>query len=337
MERQYFDIKANENDYDDLFRLMSPIPTVFWCRPGEAPSIYFRTDFNDLMYNHRRRESRIIVKGRFQNGSIAYVEKKELELFAALYRKPLIRKTDIQIELQELLEREGPMNIKVIKEMTGLLVKQITPALHRLQEAFIVYEDQVDNDWDRGWYLFKSEFPDLDLNRYTKDEALQVVILRFGKLNVWFDPQMVNSFYKLPIKDIIKNIDSLVDKKILIEHNNGYMLKSDYDFLQNIDIEVSKSVYLLHRNDYLVKANEHILKEKFKNDKFTVLQYLLIDGEIKGAVVGKIKNGPFILEDIVLDLSIDKIGLYKDAIIEAVYMVNSHEHSPIKKFNGEIL
>ena len=47
-----------------------------------------------------------------------------------------------------------------MKRMTGLLVKQITPALHRLQEAFLVFEDQFDGEWDRGWYLFDEMFPE---------------------------------------------------------------------------------------------------------------------------------------------------------------------------------
>jgi hypothetical protein len=34
------------------------------------------------------------------------------------------------------------LTIQQIKEDTGLLVKEITPVLHRLQEAFLVYEDQ---------------------------------------------------------------------------------------------------------------------------------------------------------------------------------------------------
>jgi len=32
--------------------------------------------------------------------------------------------------LLELMERESPMNIELMKAMTGLLVKKITPALH---------------------------------------------------------------------------------------------------------------------------------------------------------------------------------------------------------------
>ena len=40
-----------------------------------------------------------------------------------------------------------------------MLVKEITPVLHRLQEAFLVYEDQYDGEWDRSWYRFEEMFP----------------------------------------------------------------------------------------------------------------------------------------------------------------------------------
>ena len=39
-----------------------------------------------------------------------------------------------------------------------MLVKEITPVLHRLQEAFLVYEDQYDGEWDRSWYRFGGDF-----------------------------------------------------------------------------------------------------------------------------------------------------------------------------------
>ena len=39
------------------------------------------------------------------------------------------------------------------RQMKRELVKEITPVLHRLQEAFLIYEDQYDGEWDRGWCL----------------------------------------------------------------------------------------------------------------------------------------------------------------------------------------
>ena len=86
--------------------------------------------------------------------------------------------------------------------VTGLLTKEITPELHRLQEKFLVFEDQTDNEWDRAWYPFESEFPDADLEQYTKEEAEEKLVRRFVWLNIWIDAAMVRSFYRLPLKEI---------------------------------------------------------------------------------------------------------------------------------------
>jgi hypothetical protein len=335
MMRQYFVKNANESQYEELFRDMSPVPTVYWCCPGDPPSMYFRAGFDDFKYNNLRRAKRNIIKGRFQHGAIAYIEQGELALFATLYRKPIKQFTHIQEELIELFEREGPMNIKLIKEITGLLVKEITPALHKLQEAFIVFEDQVDNEGDRGWHLYKSEFPDFNLHRYSKTEALKIVLLRFAKLNILFNEENVKSFYKLPMKEINFAINELESSNELVRYKNNYMLRSDYELLHSNSFENLKSVFVLHRNDYLVKSNEHWLKEKFNSIEFKVLQYILMDGEFRGAVIGNFKNGPFILEDIIFDLPKDDIVSRKNEIMKAVYLVNDQKYSPLKKYNGE--
>ena len=49
--------------------------------------------------------------------------------------------------------------------------KRLMPVLHRLQRAFLVYEDQEDGSWERPWCLFESEWPDVDLERLPWQEA----------------------------------------------------------------------------------------------------------------------------------------------------------------------
>ncbi len=337
MQRQFLAHNANVSEYDQLFREMSPVPTVYWCCPGEPPSLAFRADFNDHEHNHRRRALRKIVKGRYQNGSIAYVDCDDLELYAALYNKPLPQLSQTQETLLELLEHEAPMNIQMMKEATGLLVKEITPALHRLQEAFVVYEDQVDNEWDRGWYLFRTEFPQVDMNRYSKMEAMKLALVRFAKMNVVFGTDNARSFYKLPVKLIQQAVDELVGSGQLVSIGVEYVPHADADILRNTIYENPPAVYVLHRNDFLVKSNEHLLKAMFSHAEYDVLQYILIDGEFKGAVVGRFKNGPFVLEDVILDMSGDEASSRRTEIIEAVYAVNSSEHSPLKRYHGDVV
>ena len=127
---------------------------------------------------------------------------EDMELFVALYRKSLAKSTLEQQQILELIQNAGPFNIQQMKEETGMLVKQITPILHRLQEAFLIYEDQYDGEWDRGWYKFEEMFPEVDQDKYTRQEALKIVLQRFAYRLVWFDTAMVKSFYKISEKEI---------------------------------------------------------------------------------------------------------------------------------------
>ena len=191
MRRQHLVQRADTVEYDALYRDTSPGQNVYWNGFGDPPSLTFRADFDDIAYNRSRQKSRTLLKGRFQGGNLGWIERADLELFAGAYRKPLPSLTPAQQTLWELLLREGPMNIQGMKEATGLLVKEITPVLHRLQEAFLIYEAQYDGEWDRGWYPFAEMFPDAALSRYTRQESLEILLQRFARRMVLFDLKMV--------------------------------------------------------------------------------------------------------------------------------------------------
>lgn len=326
MERQHLIKKANETEYIDLYRDMQPGQNVYWNGFGDPPSLTFRADFNDIEFNRERQRERKLIKGRFAGGNLGWIVPEDLELFAALYRKPLTAPTEIQLRILDLIENSGPFNIQQIKEETGLLVKEITPALHRLQEAFLIYEDQYDGEWDRGWYRFSEIFPNVDLNRFTRHEALKVILRRFAYRIVLFDTAIAKSFYKLPEKDIKLAVSELGSEGVLVPYDRGYMLKSDAEFIADYEPKPMHFVYAMHRNDFLYKSNEHILKDKIKamtNElayDHEPLQYLLIDGEFHGASVGHFRNGPYDLNDIVCDLTYAEKR--KDEIIEAIKAVN---------------
>ena len=217
-------------------------------------------------------------------------------------------------------------NIQQMKEETGLLVKDITPALHRLQEAFLIYEDQYDGDWDRGWYRFDEIFPNINIEKYTRHEALKLVLQRFAYRLVKFDSAMAKSFYKLPEKEIKLAMSDLVAEGVLVASDNGFMLKTDAEVLESYEPREMHFVYALHRNDFLYKSHEHILKDYAKRltdgleYDHEPLQYLLIDGEFHGASVGHFRNGPYDLNDIVCDLP--DAEERKADIIQAVMNVN---------------
>ena len=330
MERQHLTRKANEIEYESLYRDTQPGQNVYWNGFGDPPSLTYRADFNDVEYNRGRQKNRALVKGRFCGGNLGWIMTEDLELFACAFQKPLDKPTERQLVLLELIEREGPMNIQLMKELTGLLVKEITPALHRLQEAFLIYEDQPDGEWDRGWYKFSEPFPEVDTARYSRIDALKILLRRFAYCHIIFDADMAKSFYKLLAKEINAAIAELTAEGVLTECEGGYLLKSDFELLQAYSGEISKAVYAMHRNDFLVKSNEYWLKEKYTHSYPDTLYYLLIDGKFRGAAVGKFRYTPEV-EDVILDLSADEAVARKDEILQAVKLLSGQT---AKRYQG---
>ena len=339
MERQCFINKADETEYIELYRDTQPGQNVYWNGFGQPPTLAFRAGFNDIAFNRVRQKDRKLIKGRFAGGNLGWIMPEELELYIALYRKPLTKPTEVQLNVLELIENAGPFNIQQMKEETGLLVKEITPVLHRLQEAFLIYEDQYDGEWDRGWYQFREIFPDVNAEKYTRLEALKIVLQRFAYRLVWFDTVMAKSFYKIPEKEIKLAAAELEKDGILVAVGRGYILQSDMDILNGYKPKPMNFVYAIHRNDFLYKANEQMLKEWIKplveNLEYDhePLQYLLIDGEFHGASVGHFRNGPYDLNDIVCDLP--DAESRKEEMIEAIKAVNFGKLP--SRFNGKNL
>lgn len=360
MERQHLTNPADEEEYLALYRDTQPGQNVYWHGFGEPPVMSFRTDFDDKEYNRIRRQNRQIVKGRFQGGNLGWIVSEDMELFACMCRKPLTDPSPEQLLILRIIDQEGPMNIQQLKEETGLLVKEITPALHRLQEAFILYEDQFDGEWDRGWYRFEEMFPEVDPERYTGKEALKIVLKRFAFRMVWFHTDMAKSFYRLPAKDIKAAVKELCKEGHLTEYAGGYLGCEDQALLTEREMQAAAEeagreaaeslqkdvqfhrILIMHRNDILIKAFEHEWKAKYREYKiesrerwpeasdFEILYLILTDGEIHGAVLGKFKYGPYIIEDIVVD---EEYVCRREEILEAVKA--SDPESPIFRFMGE--
>lgn len=326
MERQFLSKRASMEEYLSLYRDMQPGQNVYWNGFGDPPSLTFRADFDDIAFNRERQEKRELIKGRFAGGNLGWIMSEDIALFAVLYRKPLKAPSHTQLQILELIGREGPLNIQQIKEETGLLVKEITPVLHRLQEAFLLYEDQYDGEWDRSWCRFQEMFPNAELEKYDRQEALALVLQRFSYRHVLFDCAMAKSFYKLPEKEIKEALLRLVKDSVLVETGEGYMRKEDEQLIAGYKAEPLRFVYALHRNDFLYKSFEYILKETFRPlyehlpYDHEALQFLLIDGEFHGVTVGHFRNGPYDLNDVVVDLA--NAQERKTEIIKAVQDAN---------------
>lgn len=339
MERQHLSQRAGEEEYIALYRDLQPGQNVYWNGFGQPPSLTFRANFDDIEFNRDRQSERTLIKGRFGGGNLGWIMPEDIELFAGLYRKPLDSPTENQLILLNMIENGGPWTIQQMKEETGLMVKAITPALHRLQEAFLIYEDQYDGEWDRGWYRFGEMFPHANLERYSRLDALKIILPRFARRMVWFDLAMAKGFYKLPGKDLKAALSALAADGALMESGGGFMLAEDAALLEQYSPAPPRFVIAIHRNDILYKTHEHLLKEWIRplTEQLPYdhepLQYLLIDGAFRGAVVGHFRNGPYDLNDVVCDLS--NAREYRNEIIEAVKSVN-FGRAPKRVFGEEL-
>lgn len=326
MERQHLVSAATEEEYLALYRDLQPGVNVYWNGFGQPPTLCFRADFDDLEYNRNRQLDRRLIKGRFCGGTLGWIVPEDLELFWALYRKPLTRSTEIQESLLRLLCQEGPMTIQQIKAETGLLVKQITPVLHRLQEAFLIYEDQYDGEWDRGWMRFSEMFQEAEEFSLTHAEALKLLLRRFAYRYPGFRAGEAKAFYRLPEKELRIAAQELMAEKLFVEEDGAFFLPGDWELLKTYKPVPLHFVYAMHRNDFLYRVIEPELKQKFsplyENLPYDhePLQYLLMDGEFHGAVVGHFRNGPYDLNDVVCDLP--DAAARREEILQAVQTVN---------------
>lgn len=338
MRRQHLVSAVDEADYEVLYRDLQPGMNMYWHGFGQPPELTFRADFDDIEYNRQRQARRDLVKGRFAGGNLGWISPDDLLLFAALYCKPIVGfLDDVQSTIMTLIEHLGPLNIQQIKEETGYLVKVITPALHRLQEAFLLYEDQYDGEWDRAWYRFDEMFPEYDLNQYTREEALDIILRRFAYRMAWFDTKMAKSFYKLPEKEIKLVCTRLVESGVFTALNGGYTLTSDAEALDSLPETPLPPVRAFHRNDFLVRALDHELKARFK-PLYDALPYdhdpqyyVMVDGEFRAVSVGHFRYGPYEIHDIVCDSA--DMWERKDEICAAVMKENPG--SVIQRFMGQ--
>ena len=321
LERQrLLDPVAREEEYAALFRLMQPVKAVAFSCPGDPPCLTYRCAMGDRRFTDPWRAGRVLVKGRFQNGTVGYIFAEDWDLYAAVYRRPADLSDPNLRGLYELLSREAPMTIRQIKETTGMPAKAITPLLHKLQQAFLVYEDQTDSDWERGWYLFSSEFPGVDPERIPREEAIRALARRLLEAQVFVDASMLRDYYAVTLKEAAGALAALEQAgetfPVVFDGRSGFVHAADRFRLEQPAARIASPVFSLHLNDPLVKANASRLHGRFAPGD--VLQYLFMDGEFVGAVTGKWRQGPHDLWEIRVALPPEEAERRREEIREAV-------------------
>lgn len=322
------------DEYTELFRMSQPVSPVFFSAPGDPPRLVHRTVFDDGAVTDRMRERRIIIKGRFLGGIIGYVFAEDLELYANAFCRRLSSISETQQTVLDAIVRSETLTPRQMRAETGLLSKQIAPALHRLQEAFIVYEDQVDSDWERNWYEFASEWQEVVLDEKRREEAIVQILLRFLKGHVFATLEQLKDWSRLPLKLLktavsdMENSGDIVPKSVK-GIGEGWMLGEDADLKPS---ETPPSVFMLHRSDILARSHTSELKRRFGGQE--LLQYLLIDGMFQGAVLGHWRIGPHDVDDIVVELPAAERASRRDEILKAVAWGYHPPYSHILKYNG---
>lgn len=218
--------------------------------------------------------------------------------------------------------------------MTRIVI--IPATLKRLQEAFLVYESQVDTDWNTGWFDFKMEWQEIELQQNMVN-AISEMLLRFFDAIIFASLDQIKSWSELKLKTIQSAIDLLIERDEIVKMEisdlgEGFMRKKD---LYLNDEAIIPSVFMLDKSDFLVRVYLNELKQLFSGKE--VLQYLLIDGEFKGAVLGHWRIGPHDIEDIELHLVQDEAEKRKKEITAAIREIYSIDTTAILRFNGEAL
>ncbi|HEY3417889.1 MAG TPA: crosslink repair DNA glycosylase YcaQ family protein [Armatimonadota bacterium] len=322
-------------DYLALFARLQPVSPPYFSCPGSPPSLRHRTTFDDMELAGRFRERRELVKGRFLNKTIGYVLDSDLALYANAFQRPLAKMTWLQRQVFETLQTTGPLTPRQLSEETGLLNKEIMPALHRLQEAFLVYEDQLTTDPERGWYIFATEWPDITVCAEQWETAAAEVLLRFLAAHVFASASQVKDWSGWGSKDVQRLLAGLESRGAVIPatvdgFGEGWLRTEDADLPTE---PAPPTVFLLHKADPLVRAHAGELKTQFPG--MEVLQYLLIDGAFQGAVLGHWRIGPHDVDDIVVTLPSAERSARKDEIIRAVAWGYQPPFSHIRQYAGE--
>ena len=328
-------------DYLPLFRLLQPVSTMAYAYPGSPPGLVHRTTFDHHKAADLLRGKQTIVKGRFLGGGIGYVCADDLAIYATTFRKPLKDLNYLQKTVFDILDEAGPLTPRQIKEESqmmdseGLLNKEIMPALHRLQTAFLVFEDQQETDWERGWNTFEADWPDVDLEAMDWNDAAAEVLRRFFSANVFATLEQVKDWSGLALKGLKAVIAKMELAGDLVAFEDAD-LGAGWVCADAVDVNAKKVpslALMLHKADPLVKAHSSALKRKFAGEE--VLQYLLIDGEFKGAVLGHWRIGPHDVDDVIVELPAKERAARKAEILEAVSWQYAGENHRILAYDGK--
>lgn len=330
---------GDEEGYIKLFRLLQPVSPGQYVRPGSPPTLAHRVQEGDERCASSLRERSLIVKGRFGGGRVGYVYREDLRMYATVFRKRLKAIPPAYEAISSLLRQSGGLSKEQLKqELDHYPAGEISKALMTMQEAFLLYEHQPDPDWDTGWFDFAAEWFELDADEAEESAALADILSRFIEAMVWVSEAHIRGWSRLPVREIRRGLSILLEEGRILEAEAGTMGKG-YMLAKDAPSEpaerIPQTVFMLDKSDIWVRAYQDELTKRF--GKADTLQYLLIDGELRGAVLGRWGFNPYDIEDIVTDLPPAEAQARKEEIIRAVSAFYDAERHPIRSYQGKQL
>ncbi|MBN2558377.1 MAG: hypothetical protein JXB33_06475, partial [Clostridia bacterium] len=199
---------------------------------------------------------------------------------------------------------------------------------------------QPDAFGEQVWQTYESEWPQFNIHRYSRQEARMKVVLGFMRNMVFSDEAMVGDWTRLKKSETGEIIAGLLDAGRItgcsLEGANGYIATEDICLLDSRGLPGPRhSVHILHKADYLTRAFESRLKSRYSDKE--VLQYVLLNGEISGAVEGHWRIGPHDVENISIDPDAVLYEGQADEIMEAVKAIYKKPYSNVLRFNGNLI
>ena len=197
-----------------------------------------------------------------------------------------------------------------------------------------VYEDQVDEDWERGWYDFAAEWPEIELDEARRQSASAEVLRRFLRGHVFATEVNLKDWSTWPARRLANLLGEMESSRAIVATmveglGEGWTLPKDAPPESQ---HIPPTVFMLHRSDMLVRSHTSELKRRFGDHE--VLQYLLIDGKFQGAVLGHWRISPYDLEDIVVELPAREREARREQVLQAVRWGYRPPHHNILRYDG---
>ncbi len=327
---------SSDTDYLEILRALAPMRPPSYEFPGTPVCLHDRHLASDgsseKIVGERVRREGLVVKGRFQHGNIAYVPAAEMPLFIGAFRKTRALNWDDTAVL-ETLQREGPLQKKDLSEMCGVKGKTLTAALQNLQANFLVFEQQLETEWDNPWCAIETEHPEWLEGVPEQFEARAEVIRRFTNARVFSSVQEVKDWSGFTLKDSKALLEELCKReqleKAVVEGWYEHYLSSDFE-----GMKLEPHVAILDLSDPLVTAETEFSRLVYS--RIPILKYILIDGEICGIVEGRWGIKAFDVTDVHVPEHA-RTGALK---LEIISKIRRHFPLPeyrIQKYAGKIL